>query len=325
MLDVTTATRALQGAGADIPEAKLADIVQLVDRGDHATAASRAAAALGGGCTDVRVLAPFLFGVFSERGPDALGSIFDVAALALGERWPALRPERRKVAVTDSALAGLFRAVVANIDFHERTQSARYLAWAAQGALSAGSASLGASAALRPVMTRALGSGSREPRAAAQLSELEARVRAHFSRAPPPPPDAPFADEDPASDEHEAAGSPPPVAAPRSPPAPPPAPAAGPTIDVSPAMERFIAALDAFALLIERGDIARAAIISEDIRRTTEAFDPKKYFPKLLLPYLRLQARHVQDLLATRETMDGGTWSALEQLYLADLDSFLAE
>jgi len=325
-LDVSTAVRALHGAGGGIPDAKLADIVALTQRADHAGAASRARAALDSGCSDVRVLMPFLFGVFDDRGPDALGSIFDVVRLALTDAFAIVRPEARKVAIVDSAVSGLLRAVVANIDFHEKTQSARYLAWASQGALSAGSASLEASAELRPAITRALGGPRRDARSATQLSELEARIRVHFSRVPlAPPPEPPDEDDEPAGapdlpDDHGGRSA---LAAPARP-APAAAPA-GAMVEVSPAMERFMASLDAFASLIDRGDVARAAIVADDIRRTTEAFDPKKYFPKLLLPYLRLQARHVQDLVATRESMDSGTWSALEQLYQADLDAFLAE
>lgn len=149
-------------------------------------------------------------------------------------------------------------------------------------------------------------------RALEQLSELENRIDSVFGRAPAPsarapaptPPAAsPEESEDidlgPASAEEaenpgdlDADTDPIPPRAERS------TAASGRArmIEVSPALEEFLKKIEAFVALVERGDMARAAVVAEDLRKAIESFDPRVYLPKLLAPYFRLLALRVEDL-----------------------------
>jgi hypothetical protein len=317
VFDLGLATRALAGAGADAADGLLREIQDLSSRGDYRPAAERAAGALPGGCTDVRVLAPFLLGAFLEQGPEAVPGVLGVLRSALSDRWTALRPEAKKPRVVDSALSWLFRSMVVQIDFHEKMQDATFRAWAGADAATVGRPSLEASTALRAAIDAVID----KARSTVQLSEVEVRVRSLWSRPPSPPPlvAAPPVVTAPVA-------APPPEPAPEPTPLPAPAltaPAAAPALEISPPMQSLLRKLEAFEVLVARGDLERAAVVAEDVRSTLESFDPRLYFPRLFSSYARVLAAHVNDIAPHWESIGSPPWRALEQLYRVDLDAFL--
>ncbi|UQA56301.1 type VI secretion system protein IglI family protein [Polyangium aurulentum] len=331
-LDATIARRALEGPGGDAPEAALGDIVKLAEKGEHRAAAERAAGLLRQGSTDVRVLVHFLFGLFDANGPASLPKTLSILRAALSERWGVVRPEERRPRIVDSSLSWLFRTLVVNIDFHEKTKSPAFTTWASLDAATVGGPALEASAALREAASRVIDGA----RCLAQLSELDVRIRSHFNRLPvrpaPAPAPAPVADEEaapPASepepdevdDDLPGAAEPPPR--PRA--APDEPPPHGRVLEISPAMEFFLRKLEAFERLVERGDGLRAALVADDIQRTLDSFDPRLYLPRLLARHFRLLAAHADELAEHAEGAEGPRWKALAQLYQVDLDAFLAE
>jgi hypothetical protein len=96
-------------------------------------------------------------------------------------------------------------------------------------------------------------------------------------------------------------------------------------IEVSPALEDFLQKLAAFEQLIERGDMTKAAVVAEDVRRVVESFDPRVYLPNVLAPHFRLLASNVEELSPFWEGMDSPQWRALEQLYRVDLEAFVGD
>lgn len=312
MLDIHSAIKALAGPGADAPDARLRELIHLVDTGDAGGAAERSAVMIRAGVTDIRPLTYFAFGLFLDRGPFALAEIFDLMHAALEDHWSALRPQEKKDRLVGSALSWLFRTMIQHIEYHARMDDERFTEWRKADAPTAGGPALHAASLLRAAMASRLG----VPRATDLLSELEARIRTHWNRpaaaplrAVPPPPEpearapeiADRADPPPAHD--------------------PPASTGG--IEVSPAMALFLRKLSAFEILLDRGELGRAALVAEDINRTLDAFDPRIFLPKLLSPYFRLLSTRSLDLAGARDAHDPGSWRALEQLFLVDLDAFL--
>jgi hypothetical protein len=363
-LDPRSSTHALQGAGRDAPEAPLRDILRSVDAGELARAAEHSAQLLDLGVTDVRVLVYFSFGLFLERGALALPSIFGILTEAYGERWSALRPAVRLETLAATATSWLLRMVVHHLDFHARLDDEHHRAWRAEDARTLGGPALEAARRLREVMGGRVGT----TRASDLLSEVEARVRAHFNRPAPPkptaivltvvPPPHPAPEvEASGREEHGVEGRPRPAEGqpdaidekldvgsktetlPRDPIGPAASKAQGAerteiavpqrreaplaTIPISPAFEVFLRRLAAFEVLVERGELERAAVVASDIEQTLANFDPRTYFPKLLSPFFRLLSEHVEPLSEARAHLGEDRLRALSQLYSVDLEAFL--
>ncbi|WP_437603026.1 type VI secretion system protein IglI family protein [Sorangium sp. So ce590] len=324
MIDIALASRALDGPGQDMAESTVDALVRLVQAGEHQEAARQATKALAAGGTDVRAIAALLLGVFGERGPAALPGMLDVLTGATGRRWEALRPAARRDRAVDSALCLLFRSVKASIDFHESARDATWRAWVEQVDRDLARACLEAAAAFEAAAAERIAS----PRCVVELAGLKTRVELCLQRMPQrePPPEpvaAPEAGADAAAKDVDAdAGAAPPAAGiAQSEPAPQ-APGAR-MIQVSPALERFIRKLEAFAGLVEQGEMGKAAIVARDIKAAVDDFDPRVYLPALLAPHFRLLSTHIEAIAPHWAAADSPAWEALEQLYRVDLDAFL--
>ncbi len=336
MFDVALLARALNAPGRSAPDGAVNSLVQLTSEGDHRRAAERAADLLADGYTDVRIACTFLLGAFEERGPASLPEIVGALADTLSQRWAVLRPEARRERAVDTALSFLFRSIKALIDFHETTRGPAWTAWAERITTELPSATQTAVAALRSAVHVRID----DARCLGELAGVNNRASDYFNKHPPaePKPLAPLVPEpEPATDtdtdtDHEPAAQPEPNAEPKPvTPAPPASPASAPaepspapgarTIEVSPALEAFLRKLEAFELLLQRKDMARAAIVAQDIRTAVDHFDPRVYLPKLLTPHFRLMSAHAADLAPYWEPTHAS--EALTQLYQVDIDAFL--
>ncbi|MCK6545286.1 hypothetical protein L6R52_05410 [Myxococcota bacterium] len=346
-LDLTAPSRALLGDGVDAPEGALREILRAVDAGDLARAAERSAQLLRTGVSDVRPLVYFSFGLFLERGAQSIPAILGVLEETFGARWSVVRPTERKETTAATATSWLFRTIVQHLDFHARMDDDVHRTWRLLDASTLGGPALEAAERLRGVMSARLGAS----RALDMLSELEARVRTSFNRPAPARPAAPTLsvvplpaeaehdDEVPAAEDlaadvyvptpRDVVASKPAVRSVSERPAPTeparsvPAPEARATIEVTPAFEALMARLAAFTTLVERGDLARAAIVAADVQRTLSSFDPKIYFPRLLTPFFRLLSANIEALAREQGALGEDALGALEQLYAVDLEAFL--
>jgi hypothetical protein len=258
--------------------------------------------------------------------------VLDVLTGAIGRRWEALRPAARRERVVDSALCLLFRSVKSSIDFHESARDATWRAWAQRIERDLVRACLEAATAFEAATAERIAS----PRCAVELAGLKARIDLYLQRMPqrepPPAPTAAAAEEEPEAGEEveEATAA---VDAPAAPDAAPPAgihegepaPQAPRTqvIEVSPALAGFIRKLEAFAGLVERGEMGKAAIVARDIKAAVDDFDPRVYLPALLAPHFRLLSANIEAIAPHWAAAGSPAWEALEQLYQVDLDAFL--
>jgi hypothetical protein len=256
------------------------------------------------------VVAAFALGAFEDRGPESLPLLLTTIADALTQRWAAFRPEARRERTADSALALLLRTIRALIDFHEATRGPAWQAWAARITPSLPAACEAAGQGFRTAVVARLDSA----RCLNELAPVMSRAAQYFRRLPPlPEPSI----ESPSPS--EPTPEPAPVAA---------VPASAPdvesrAVEVSPALATFLRKLDAFDRLVQRGDMAKAAIVAQDVRGAIDRFDPRVYFPKLLSSHFRLLSVHAAALAPYWESAGGPIGEALAQLYQVDLDAFL--
>ncbi|MGE5787869.1 MAG: type VI secretion system protein IglI family protein, partial [Myxococcales bacterium] len=94
-------------------------------------------------------------------------------------------------------------------------------------------------------------------------------------------------------------------------------------VEVSPELGRLMEQLDAFAVLVERGDLTRAAIVAYDVRKTTESFDPVRFLPSLFAAHFQLLGSKIDEIAAVWEQEGTPQWHALAQHYRADLKGFV--
>lgn len=306
----------------DAGDAALHRIAEAADRGDYLDAAERAAALLDKRIYDIRFIGYFYFGVLLQQGitylPDMLARIHTL----LDDDFAALGPSNKRERTIDAALQWLLQTVVDRCRYHAAQHDETWAEWLSQ--LYPGLASEIAEGLDRVAadMQRLV----EEPRCLAALGRLRRWVMDDLPHARPSAP----------AREHDAA--PEPDAArkatarmPRNPPALQPSlqPSLQSIVQIdaaaSPAMQALLRKLHAFELLIDRGDVGKAAVVASDIKEIIESFDPLAYLPALFSTYFRLLHQTMSDLLPYWEESDSPAWQALQRFYQVDLDAFLAE
>jgi hypothetical protein len=95
------------------------------------------------------------------------------------------------------------------------------------------------------------------------------------------------------------------------------------TVEVTPALRALFEKLDAFEALIERDEHMRAAIVAADVQRELDAFDPRRYFPRLFAAHIARRVERRADLSLYARDRGGDEWNDLEELYRVDLDAFV--
>jgi len=109
--------------------ARIAQVAQLADRGEHQAAAREAAGLIEDRIYDVRLIGFYLFGVFLQRGIAYLPALLGRVEKLVTEDLAVLRPTRRKLQVVSSATAWLFEHVSARLLFHTKHRDATWEAW----------------------------------------------------------------------------------------------------------------------------------------------------------------------------------------------------
>ena len=346
MLDIKLVTAALAGSGMDATSVALDETLRLSQSGELREAGEKASLALRDGVTDIRVIVAFLLGYFEERGPKVLPEILQTGRLLLTDGFAVLRPTARKPRVVDSALTLLFRGLRAAIHFRHAKRDATWKTWADSIQPDTTSVITAAADALTSTITSVL----ENPVCTAELLSLRTRAAEVFQRAPaaaaaaapaaapaPAPvtasasasaPDSASASASAEAVFEDEADEPPDEDMEPTPPSDESAPASprGPTvrtIEVSVALESFMRKLEAFEVLVARGDMGKAAIIAQDVRKIVERFDPRVYLPALLAPHFRLLSTNIGQIAPFMGAEGDPAWQAMEQLYQVDLDAFV--
>lgn len=297
-----------------LDDASLQRITDSADRGDYLEAASKAAALLGKHIYDIRVIGYYLFGLMLEQGighmPALLGRIHTLLTDDLADVGPSQKKER----VIDVTLHWLLQTMAERCRYHAAQHDATWAQWLSQlHPRLAGEIAQ----ALDRVATE-MQQLVEEPRCLGPLSRLRRWVMDDLPRTRPteiPAPGlAPAPARGPGDDARVAqVGQ-------------PSAPAAALTnrdAAESPAMQMLLRKLRAFEMLIERGDMGKAAVVASDIRQTIESFDPLAYLPALFSTFFKLLSRSTGELMPHWEELASPAGQALQSFYRVDLDGFL--
>ncbi|HSS01097.1 MAG TPA: type VI secretion system protein IglI family protein [Kofleriaceae bacterium] len=92
----------------------------------------------------------------------------------------------------------------------------------------------------------------------------------------------------------------------------------------SPALTELQAKLRGFQDLIERRELAKAAVVVRDVRHVLADFDPVAFFPAMFAAYFKTLHEVVHELAPYFANADDPAWHALESYYRADMRAFFA-
>jgi hypothetical protein len=95
------------------------------------------------------------------------------------------------------------------------------------------------------------------------------------------------------------------------------------TIEGSPALLELVRRIQAFERLTQRGELLKAAVVAESVLGTLNAFDPRVFFPKLLLPFFSQLSEHAQEIEGAMAERDSLAFQSLKQLLQVDIDALV--
>ncbi len=74
---------------------------------------------------------------------------------------------------------------------------------------------------------------------------------------------------------------------------------------------------------MKKNDLARAAVVADDLMRTIDSFDPRAYFPELFSDFSELLSKHIDTLANHWQDRESTAWKAHAQFYRVDLKRFV--
>jgi hypothetical protein len=328
MLNTQSLQLALSKGVGSLPESTAENLSDFINSGEYDAATRLANAAFLEGCSDVRCIVALLLGTFIERGPESIPEIFSTVGYLLDDSWNVIEPKSRQPAVTDGALTQLFRSLKTLIDFHESVRDHVWQQWTKS--IDKGLRIDGEQAArkLACVMSR-LGEHNRT---ATALAALQAKIAAAFEFAQTPESPASLPPALTSAHNVEPIGAQGGEEEVREANAQEDVSTYGEgthrlllpsRVEVSPELARLMDQLDAFSVLIERGELTRAAIVAYDVRKTIESFDPVRFLPSLFAAHFQLLGSKIHEISAVWEQEGSPQWHVLVQHYRADLEGFV--
>ncbi|AKQ65490.1 hypothetical protein A176_002402 [Myxococcus hansupus] len=289
-------------------------IADLVQKGEYTQAADAVESLLAEGVHEVRLLSYFLYAVFHEEGLGRMPAILETLTTLIQRVTAALAPGDKQGVFLNKAVTWLGQTLLDVLRYHQSKRDARWGDW-----LRSLTSAQASDAVQRAQEAVALLSGPRNRTGAEALSRLVQWLRDFKTQLEANQPEEAPA---PAPTQEPAAKAPPPEAAP----APPSAfIQLGQMLQLrgSAHLVELCNKLKAFELLIAREDFQKAAMVSDDILGTLEAFDPRRYFPDLFATFGALLNKHVQQIHGHWENKDSMEWKALAQFYQVDLERFV--
>lgn len=311
---------------------------QLAERGSYVEAAELAQALIDDGSHDVRIICRYLLGLAVERGIGAMADIVPRINRLLAAEFQHLVPTSKRAQAADSALSGLFRAVNQTGQFHASKEDDTWTRWIDSVSsalierllvdidglgqtleqLLEAPQSLAQVVRFRRLLKSSLAPAVRRrerARAAAEKtaqSELDETARVPVEPEPAPTPALASAADQVADQGVRAPTSTPAAMIPDG-------------LAQSPALALLIAKLAGFQQLMDKDEVAKAAIVANDIRTIMANFDPVVYLPHLFTDFLERLSTSIEELMPYWHDIDSPNWQALEHFYRADLQRFVGE
>jgi hypothetical protein len=298
----------------DSDDERLGKVNDLVSRSDYLEAARGAEALLREGQYDVRLVGPYLLGLFLEGGMAAMPRVFQGLSSMLLRNWQNFSPRERRDVYADGGLRWLLKVLNKHLEHHERIKDDTWRRWGEPANREPLEQALTLSEEIFSSFSRVMPRNGCE----APFRRFTQWLEGHLQSLPMPEQPAEPAAEEPDSEEPEVSDR-------AEHAAPTPVATVGPTIPVSPALADLMRKLAAFNTLVEREDFVRASVVAADVLAVLERFDPRVYLPSLFSRFfsgLSANAEQVEPLLQTTDSL---SFRALDQLYRVDLATFLQQ
>jgi hypothetical protein len=309
--------RPLQGEPRELgaEDERMENITALVAKSAYLEAARAAETLLRQGYQDVRLVGPYLLGLFLDHGLTALPEMFHSLSLLLLGNWNAYGPSERKEMFADGGLRWLLKVLNKHIEHHERLKNDTWKRWSAPTNREPLEQALALSEEIFSSFARVMPRNGCEAPFRRLTQWMEGHLQSLPQPAPPPgpEPEAPPELDEPVSP-RGASLEPPRAALPE-----------GPSLPISPPMAQLLRRLAAFDTFMERQDFRRASVVAADVLQLVEHFDPRVYLPALFSKFfdgLSTHADEVEPLLQGTESL---SFRALDQLYRVDLEAFLKQ
>lgn len=292
--------------GLDTLDPRWDEITSAVQAGQFIVAAKAAETLLQEDICDIRLASYLAFGLFVEQGMPGLAPMLAGLAQLIGEQWEAVGPAAGKPKAAQTALGWFFKQLLRKLQHEEETKGETWQQWTSQIDPEGVAAAQDALAACARSIGTALEEG------AAPLLDVAGKTREWLQAFQRVVYQEPAAPPEPAAEQPEA-----PAAA-------PPVPGDGLPVQGSYHLELLRRKMAAFERLVAEEKYSRACIVADDLHQTMAAFDPVLYFPSLFRAFLKLVALHMSDLSQFAEARETPDWKALQELYKADLEEFVA-
>jgi hypothetical protein len=322
MRDLSLCLRPVEGGPLERLEShdqRFLTVADLVQRESYAEAADAIEAVDAEGAYEVRLSAYYLFAALREDGlsrlPEVMETLAALTRAAEEEASQAEGKEKSKPALLlNKALTWLFQTLLSALRYHHAKKDAGWDTW------TKGFSDGKRRDALKGIQTlQGLLEGPAFRNGAQGLAGLGQWLKETQERAAAPAPAAePAKPAAPAKGKGKAA-----AAAQAAPPSPFPRTTGPLQLRGSAHLLELCDKLKAFEVLVERGDFQKAALVSDDVLRTLEDFDPRRYLPELFSSFGALLNRHVGDIQEHWERKDSMEWRTLSQFYQVDLGAFV--
>ena len=110
---------------------RLEKVNGLVSRSAYLDAAREAEALLRQGLYDVRLVGPYLLGLFIEGGLEAMPAVFQGLSRTLVINWQYFGPRERKDVYADGGLRWMLKVLNKHLEHHERLKDETWQRWSA--------------------------------------------------------------------------------------------------------------------------------------------------------------------------------------------------
>lgn len=302
----------VEDAGLESTDPRIVAITDLVEAERWTEAADRAEEMFDQGIYDIRPIGTYLWVAFAEGGFTALPALLAAVAALSGENADAIGPTKKRDEQIDRRFAWLFEKLADAFRYHQAKLTPEWQAWnegADEHVFS------DAEAAARSLATLvAVGPRAATARSLGRVVSWLADRKEELTRAPR------RRDEPATATPTPTKTSDPPAVVDQNPLVPPRHSA---QLVVSERFNALTAKLKAFEMLIEGGQLQKAALVGDDVLAEIESFDPRAYFPEVFARFSGLMSKNVDALATHWEGRESPQWKAMLQFYRVDLKGFV--
>lgn len=302
---------AAEVAGLESVDPRLAMVNTLCDKGQLRELMVEIDELMDEGVFDIRPISMYLWASFNELGLAGLPEIFDTLGVVATTNLDGIGPSQKKIEHVVKRISWLLQKLTDAIEYHEARHSPEWEKWTQSVAPEVMDGVIERSAALEASLDeRFAGTRTAFQKLAARLRVVSLTFRI------PSQPTVSIAS--------------PVIASMR-----PPTHSQGheelqvdarlgrAEVGVSHEFFALIQKLEAFSKLVKKNDLARAAVVADDLMRTIEAFDPRAYFPELFSDFSELLSKHIDTLAGHWQDRESTAWKAHAQFYRVDLKRFV--